>query len=514
MSDELDVTVAGGKIRGAAADDCRAWHGVPYAAPPVGVLRWCAPEPVPRWRGTRPAAGAGEAGAAGAAGAAGQPGAAEDCLYLDVCAPHGTPPAGGWPVLVFFGGGGGLAGPAELGPGEAFARDGIVVVRPGYRLGPFGFLNLAGVCEGAADSGVCGLLDQIAALRWTRANIAAFGGNPAQVTVYGQSAGAHAVGDLLGSPLARGLFAQAISSSGGAEHVASPGATVRVTRLFLEALGTRDRVLLWSAPAGEILAAAERVMPGLTGAWVWRPTIHRHAAPGLPLDAIGRGAAAKVRLLAGSNGNEAALFASAGGLAACVEPAYRNLCSILGRHRADQLLDVYRAERGGDDEHALLAGMGDERYTVGTVREADAQSAFAAVYRYRLDVAAPGMPRSLDGAHGADLFMAWQRPVPAAGPATRARRDLSAAVHRAWASFVKTGRPAAEGLPAWPGYSIASRKTMILDDASHVEADPRRHERLLWGDTRWEYGTWFPLPGMLPRSRCAHDGTWASLPTR
>jgi para-nitrobenzyl esterase len=493
MARDVDVRVRQGTVRGAASGDHVNWLGVPYAQPPVGALRWRAPLPADPWPGVRRTAQ--PAAEAVQQPKAGQPPAGEDCLYLDVCAPAGAPRPGGWPVLVFFHGGGDVAGSAEqLGLGEAFARAGIVVVKPQYRLGALGFLNLGRLFTEEADSGACGLLDQIAALRWVHNNVASFGGNPDRITIYGQSAGAKAIGDLLGSPMTRGLFAQAISSSGGAEDIAAPAATTTVAKLFLTALGTSRMDVLRSAPAEDILAAQQTIMPGVTGTWTWRPTMHPGAAPGLPIDAIGRGSASGVRCLIGSNANEAAFFAAIGGLDICIGPAFDNLVSILGPQRTTELLDTYKRGRGVDDRHALLAGMGDERYTVGTLRAADAQSAFGPVYRYRLDAAAPGMPVDMDGAHGTDLYMAWQRPAPSAGPSTPARQNLSRILHQAWVAFIKTGCPAAAGLPQWQRYSQPERQTMILSDDSHSEADPRCDERLIWADTRWEYGTWFPLP--------------------
>src|SRR6266496_3100273 len=220
----LPISTELGALVGVAGDGVRHWRGIPYARPPVGELRWKAPQPLVPAQGIHVVTEFGPHALQPPDPAKPDAVCDEDCLYLNVCAPEGPAPEGGWPVLFWLHGGGYRVGHGEqVGEGEEFARTGIVVVTVNYRLGSLGFLYLAELFgESELDSGVCGLLDQIAALRWVHRNIAAFGGDPGRVTVYGVSAGAKSVGNLLSSPESTGLFAKVISSSGGADHVATP----------------------------------------------------------------------------------------------------------------------------------------------------------------------------------------------------------------------------------------------------------------------------------------------------
>jgi para-nitrobenzyl esterase len=475
------VTIGQGRLNGLRQDDHVVWRGIPYAEPPVGELRWRAPRPAERWAGTWPATDFGpqslqpeEIGVAPAP-------SSEDCLYLNVCAPAGSPPPGGWPVLFWVHGGGYRTGSGvQVGEGAAFARAGIVVVTINYRLGALGVAHLGGIFgPSEADAGVCGLLDQIAALRWVRENIGAFGGNPGRITVYGVSAGGKSVGNLMASPVSKNLFSQAVISSGG-DHVATPEQGTAIARRLLAELGT-DAVR--AVPAEEILAAQERILTGLAAVWLWRPTLHPRVLPEMPTSLIARGSAVGVRLMIGHNGNEAATFAAFLGESATA-PADDVLTEIFGDCR---ILDTYRDTRGADA--ARIAVMSDERYGIPTQRLADAQARHSRVYRYRIDIAQPGVPEFLDGAHGMEVGMVWNTPILDA--ATEPAREMTAAqIHQAWVSFIGDGLPFAPGLPTWPPYGD-TRPVMVFDEESHVEHDPNRQERLAWGDIAWQPGTWF-----------------------
>ncbi|RSM82474.1 carboxylesterase/lipase family protein [Kibdelosporangium aridum] len=470
------VTIEQGRLSGLQGEGCVVWRGIPYAEPPVGDLRWRAPRRAPRWGGTWRATDFGpQALQPQEIGVAAAP-SSEDCLYLNVCAPEGTPPPGGWPVLFWLHGGGYRTGSGiQAGEGEAFARAGIVVVTVNYRLGALGMTYLAGIFgPGEPDAGVCALLDQVAALRWVRANIGAFGGNPQRITVYGVSAGAKSVGNLMASPMSRNLFSQAIISSGG-DHVATPEQGTRVARRLIDELGTKD---LRSVPAEDILAAQERILTGMASVWLWRPTIHPTALPATPTSLIAAGSAAGIRLMIGHNGNEAATFSAFLGDEA-IAPVDDVLTEIFGNTK---ILDTYRDTRGADA--AKIAVMSDERYGIPTQRLADAQAPHSRVYRYRIDIAQPGVPHFLDGAHGMELGMVWNPPAQASLP-----REITAAqIHEAWVNFIEDGIP----LPSWPPYG-ETRPVLVFDEDPHVEFDPNRRERLAWGDVSWQPGAWFPF---------------------
>src|SRR6266516_4690422 len=258
MTQPLVVHTEQGELSGVEHDGALAWRGIPYAVAPTGPRRWRAPEPPTRWDGVRDAgifsARAMQPTADGASRSY-----SEDCLYLNVCAPAGSPPPRGWPVLLWVHGGGFMSDThVDPGEGVTFAHDGLIVVTFNYRLGAFGFLHLAGVFgDHELDAGVCGLLDQIAALKWVKANIANFGGDRDAITLYGESAGAKSVANLLASPLTRGFATRAISSSGGADHIATPQGRTRLARRFLDALAMSRATAkeLRALPSKDILAA-------------------------------------------------------------------------------------------------------------------------------------------------------------------------------------------------------------------------------------------------------------------
>ena len=303
---------------------------------------------------------------------------AEDCLYLNVTAPAG---ASGRPVLFWLHGGGfeGGQGPNQAGDGVPFAQShGLVVVTVNYRLGALGFLDL----PGERPTGAAGLHDQIAALRWTHENIAAFGGDPGQITVYGLSAGAKSVTNLLASPLTRGMIARAAESSGG-DHVKDAAQARALTGRFLRELGTAAERLR-SVSAEDILQAQIAVAAMPRSVWVWRPSVDGTALTAKPVTAIAAGAAAGIPLLLQTCARECAMYA----LLAPDAPrqADRVLAGYFGQGSAAKILAGYAARYPDLDEAALrTAVMTDERYVAPTERLADAQAAHGSVWRSRYD---------------------------------------------------------------------------------------------------------------------------------
>jgi para-nitrobenzyl esterase len=494
------AATSAGKVSGTEiADGILAWRGIPYAAPPVGPLRLRLPQPAPPWNGTRdatayaaPAVQPPQLPAGGLAGIAlpgpELPPPAEDCLYLNVTAPAGAQDR---PVLVWLHGGGYQtgSGPHMAGDGSSFAAShGLVVVTVNYRLGALGFLAV----DGEEHTGAFGLHDQIAALRWVRDNIAAFGGDPARVTIYGLSAGAKSVANLLASPLTRGLIRRAASSSGGADHVATPAQAAAVARRFFAELGTSPARIREVSPA-EILAAQAAIGNGLQTAWVWRPAIDGLALTARPLDAIAAGAAAGIPLLAQHCVAEAALFQL--GVPDAAAQAGPVLESYFGAAGRDEILGAYRAARPDLAADAAALGveiMTDERYAIPTTRLADAQSAHAPVWRSRYDGPLTGLPAviapagTLPAFHGSDGAPVWT-----------GTEGLAGQLHDAWGTFAATGVPAAECLPDWPGYTPAGRTTMIFDAAGpYTAADPRAAQRAAWEGRDWQSGTWWDFDGI------------------
>jgi para-nitrobenzyl esterase len=514
------LTVAGtpaGRVRGAVLEDgLRVWRGIPFAAPPSGPLRFAAPQPPPPWDGVRDAVQRPPVAWQGAAAnpLTGQPeelDCSEDCLYLNVTAPAGPRPDGrGYPVLVWVHGGGYVQGSGAssiTGDAAGLARLGLIVVTFNYRLGALGFLHLADVAgDSFADAGQAGFLDQVAALRWIRGNIGAFGGDPARVTAYGVSAGAKSVANLLASPLAAGLIGRAISASGGAEHIATPAQGAAVRRLLLRELGLADDASaarrLAAVPPAELAAAQDVIATGGPGTWVWRPVLGGRGIPVLPIDAIAAGAAAGVPLLIGHNGAEGVTYQLTDPTAAGQAP--RVLAEMFGAADASAMLAGYAAAYPELDDTGIgVAVLGAERYGIPTYRLALAQAAHAPVWRYRYDGCPPGMPAAVAGGHGMDMLAVWGAggcsELAAAGD-EQARLGLAMAA--AWAGFARGEPPAPAGqaagaglLPPWPQFSAGEELTMVLAPPPRLESQPGTAETGIWSGRTWPSGTWWQIGG-------------------
>jgi para-nitrobenzyl esterase len=486
------VTTRDGRLAGAREGVVSVWRGVPYAAPPVGPLRFRAPRPGVPWSGTREALRFGPSApqvpnlAEGVLGLDGHVPSSEDCLVLNIWSqgPGGAPR----PVMVWLHGGGFITGAASdsLYDGRRFAERGdVVVVTLNYRLGPLGFLHLFGT--GGAETNL-GLRDQIAALGWVRDNIAAFGGDPGNVTLFGQSAGAMAIGALLGVPAARPLFRRAILQSGAARHVHDRPAAERLTRLCLRHLGLRgvDMDALRALPVEAFTAACLRMMTGVSvNGLPFQPVVDGDLMPQPPLAAVGAGAACGIPLLVSTTRDEIALYA----IVAERDPrprlvkrwhrllAIARLPAMIGARRLARLLRAYRDE-------GSQAFASDLVFRQPALDLAEAQGPHAPVFMARFDWPSPAYGGRLGACHAVDIPFVWNtldspgaRTIGRDGPAERALAD---AVQDAWITFARDGVPQARGLPAWPRYDTSRRATMILDTASRIEDDPRAAQRQAW----------------------------------
>ncbi|WP_225839967.1 carboxylesterase/lipase family protein [Streptomyces sp. NK08204] len=476
-----------GAVRGSlSADGVASFLGIPYAAPPFGELRFRPPAPPEPWTGVRDALSYGPTPPRAPypppfdalVPEDVRPG--EDCLNLNIWTPAPEPGAG-LPVMVWVHGGAFQNGSGSTSgyDGGAFARDGVVCVTFDYRLGTDGFLHL----PGAPDNR--GLLDQVAALRWVRENIAAFGGDPDQVTVFGESAGAMSIGQLLLLDEARGLFRRAILQSGACHHFLPPATATRIAAHLAAKLGiepTSDAFaevpLAALIPAqGELRTELNtRPDPALWGEAVLNIMPFEPVKPDLSLPGPDLG----VELLIGSTREEYRFFlVPTKRMDAVSEDRLHAMAAAYGLD-PDQALPVYRATRPTATPGELLAALAtDWFFRLPAIRLAEA---VPGSYLYEFGWRSPQYGGRLGACHALDLPFVFDRlhdPRYAAllGP-SQPPQTLADAMHGAWVSFAKTGDP------GWPAYDTATRTTMMFGTEPVPEADPRPVERALWEGRR------------------------------
>lgn len=507
MTDTIEVSTTSGMIRGerTTLPEVSVFRGIPFAAPPVGDLRFRPPMPVPHWDGVRDAREFGPIavqptngfqGALSAAFGAAEGAVSEDCLTLNVWTPEAD--NGRRPVMVWIHGGAFRmgSGSSPIYDGTSLATRGdAVVVTLNYRLGLLGFL--ASPELGTAN---CGLLDQIAALEWVRDNIATFGGDPSQVTVFGESAGAKSVECLLAMPAASGLFSRAILQSTYDTTMDLDAAATRARAIAGE-LGGDDLERLRTAPIEELLAAEQRVIAAAgtpaIGAGGSGPVVDGTTLPCTPLDAVRDGAAAEIPIIVGTTLDESRLFAAMArndsGPGSDFEAGAR-LLSLMGAPDAGEevavsAVEAYRAgrsERGRDATPTDLAtdAMTDRMFRQHSIRLAEAAASHQATYTYLLTWESPVMGGRLGSCHAIDLpfvfgTIAAMSVFVGEGPEADA---LAATMQDAWLSFASDGAPAAANLPSWPAFDISRRATMILGPDGRVADAPLDAIRRVWAD--------------------------------
>ncbi|MBU9224635.1 carboxylesterase/lipase family protein [Burkholderia multivorans] len=494
-----------GLVRGIDLESCIAWRGIPYARPPVGALRWQPPQPPLPWTEVRKAdlfsARAMQVPNPDLTPPKGRTVTddpnliSEDCLYVNVCAPGrgcGKGSAKLLPVVVWIHGGGFHfgGGPDVIGDGISLAEHNVVVVTFNYRLGALGFLSLEPFLGSSyADSANCGLLDQVAALEWVKENIARFGGDPANVTIMGVSAGAKSVINLMSSPRSAGLFHRGISQSGG-DHVIDANGASELAGLLLRklGLGRGDAGKIISLPADMILAAQSEIAAGVRATWVWRPCVDGRTLVDRPLKVFAVGKQSVIPLLAGTTQFEARAYDLPE--PTCLDEMSREMRMIFGNDGervVNAYIDAYPQLSRRD---ALRVLVGDERYSIPTMQLLDLHSAVAPCWRYRFDGPTPGFSPERRGAHGAECASVWKIGMDDADAPTR---RMCAAVQEAWIEFARTGVPASPNFPAWAQYESRRRLTMMIDVESKMVADPEASTRALWQGVEWMPDTWWPL---------------------
>ncbi len=475
---DLIVETSSGRVEGRERAGALLFAGMPYAAPPVGDRRFAPPVPPEPWDDLRPASRFGPASPQ----LAGEPGGltsiapkvqSEDCLSLNVCTPGCDD--GGRAVFVWIHGGAFRAGTGAIPwyDGASFATEhDIVTVTINYRLGALGFLHLDGT-----SSGVNGLLDQLAALRWVQDNIAAFGGDPARVTVAGESAGAMSVSTLLAMRGSAGLFRSAVAQSGAAKHVIDREFAAEVTDVFRDELGSDPM----SAPVEEILTAQARTEsiyerdPRLDGSgMVFRPVIDGVELSGQPLEAIANGSAGDVALLIGTNLDECSLWGQGPSEEARLVDKVRDMLPV-----PELAIELYRERLGADASpgEVFIAANTDRTFRWPATELAEAHSGPTHRYLFAWKSRVPG----LGSTHALEIpfvFNTIDRPGTdlflGPGPAPV---ELATRLHGAWAGFIN------DQDPGWPLYVTPQRTTMRFDTDSAVEDDPLAAERRLWAET-------------------------------
>jgi para-nitrobenzyl esterase len=495
------ATTTRGKVEGREKEGVVLFAGIPYAAPPVGELRFKATQPHEPWQGVRPAQRFGPA-------APQVPGEGltsrvpvrwdEDCLTLNISTPavdHGRRP-----VLVWIHGGGYRTGQGGIPwyNGARFATNGdIVVASINYRLGALGFTHLGRFGDDYATSGLNGTLDQTTALEWVRDNIEGFGGDPDNVTIAGESAGAFSVATLLGLPRAAGLFRRAIAQSGAAHHTLPVEAAEKVADLFCDALGVRSADDLHAATVEDILNAQGKVDAELgRGAGLvnalgvsvgpFYPVVEGSVLPLSPMEAVQQGASADIPVLIGTNRHETTLWGW--GYGDVDDERLRKLTSQLGAD--EQMLRAYQeAWPDSSAKDILFAITTDHMFRIPAIRLAEARAAHGGkTWMYLFAWESRAFEGRLKATHALEIPFAFDNldrggvdVFLGEGPPPQAVADV---MHGAWTSFIRSGDPNCGALPDWPAYDTERRATMVFDNVSELVDDPSGAERQVWEGLR------------------------------
>jgi para-nitrobenzyl esterase len=490
------VKVETGKLQGKSDGTVNAFLGIPYAAPPVGNLRWKPPARAAKWRGARKAITFGPRCMQAPVFSDmvfRDPGINEDCLYLNVWVPADRMGSKSQlPVMVWIYGGGFVAG-ATSEPrqdGTNLAKQGVVVVSMNYRLGIFGFFAHPELAKesGRNSAGNYGLLDQVAALEWVKRNITAFGGDPGNVTIFGESAGSFSVSDQMASPIAKGLFHKAIGESGGA--FSSQGLpfhnlaeSSEIGENFAnETLSAKTLADLRTIPAQKLLDAATnaktvRFAPSVDGYFLPEPVEAIFAA----------GKQNDVPLLAGWNKDEG----SVGVLKENPGAALKETAKKEFGDKADQFLRLYPSDTDEQSARSMADFAGDRFIAFSTWKwlEDQKKTGKSPVYRYRFDILHPEDPKRPPNAgayHSAEIEYVFGQ-LDAENWVSWRPEDhtLSEQMRKYWSNFARTGDPNGPGLPKWPVYDATDGwQVLYLNTEVKAEKDKQR-DRYLFLSSLW-----------------------------
>lgn len=521
-AEDCFTEVTEGKLRGIESGGVEIYRGIPYASAVSGGGRFRAAGPVQPWTGVRNATKLGPPAIQPPHATYGfdEPLPAEDCLVLNIWRPTGG--AGGKPVMVYSHGGAFVTGSggSVLQDGSHLAKENdVVVVATNHRLGVMGYLyldHLAGTEY--AGSGNRGVQDIAVALEWVAHNIAAFGGDPANVTIFGESGGGLKTSCLYAMPLAAPYFHKASIESGPGVRIMSTETAIATTDLLLTDLGldrTSWRKLL-DIPAAQLLASQMRIggnpnlpsqgfngpinlaagQPGTFG-----PVVDGHVIPRHPFDPDAPEISRDKPLIVGGNKDEQMFFSLIAGDQEAWRLDEQTLLTRVKRHvgeDANRMIDTYRTDRPDATPSDLFFAIQSDMFSIQgstVIAERKARQGGAPVYRFvfafESGATIPGVREKMGAMHSLDIVFKFNNmdtkimnlPNPVAG--TRPDRFAAGtAMSRMWANFARTGRPSAPEQPAWPAYDLETRATMFIDAKCHVENDPHRAERLFWEERR------------------------------
>ena len=496
---KLVVETTHGLVRGDHKRGTYRYKGIPYAAPPIGARRFAVPVSAASWSGERDATGKFPTapqpvgGVEALLGATNGPGNSEaDCLTLNIWTP--APDDTARPVMVWIHGGAFVTG-TGLTPwydGSNLAARDVVVVTINYRLGALGFLHLADLGDDSfVGSGNAGVLDQALALQWVHNNIAAFGGDPTNVTIFGESAGAMSVATQLALPASKGLFGRAIAESGAASNVHDRDHATSVAVAVLESLDI-DRHSpgkLRDVPVDALLEAQQQVSArfGITQGLPFEPVVDGDTLPSVPIDAVRAGSASGIAVLTGTNRDELKLFtAMEPKLQALDEEGLARQARRFIANDPDGLVATYRTASPDASSRELFEQMGtDAVFRMPVIALAEAQSAHADAWLYEFHCASTSFGGTLGAAHAVEVPYVFDNlDAPGAkfftGDVTEEMRALAAHMADAWTSFARTGDPNGGDLTRWDRYTPEARTTMIFDLESAAADDPAGPFREAW----------------------------------